>query len=133
MRRYEVVFVLVPTLAEEEVDQAIESFTRIAQEKSAEILEVDNWGKRRLAFSVKKHEEGIYVILSLEEPAAEAVAELERRFKVTDSVIRFLTVRVDQDLKRAEKFRAKRELGKARRAENRLVHQRAKAESVGEK
>lgn len=114
MRRYEVVVILAPTLTEEEVDQSIETFQKIAEEKKAQIANVDNWGKRKLAYPINKHNEGIYIILTLEEPVAESVAELERRFKVMESVIRFLTIRVDLDLKRAEKLKSRRK-GKKRR------------------
>ncbi len=116
MRRYEVVFVLAPTLAEDEAKQLVATFSTAAEEKGAKILSVDEWGKRRLAFPVKKFTDGIYVILTLEEEEAVAVVELERRFRVTDAVIRFLTVRTDEDLKRADKFKARREAKKARRA-----------------
>lgn len=109
MRRYEVVFVLAPTLTEDEVEQSIDGFTKAARDKGAEVVNVDKWGKRRLAFRVGKHTEAFYVVLTLAEPSGAAVAELERRFKVTDAVIRFLTVRTDLDLKRAEKFKAQRE------------------------
>ena len=115
MRRYEVVFALAPTLSEDEVDQTIEGFRKTAEENGAQLVEMDNWGKRRFAFPVSKHTEGVYVVLTLEEPGAKAVAELERRFKVTDSVIRFLSVRTDLDLKREAKFRDRRELQKKRR------------------
>ena len=114
MRRYEVVIVLVPTLTEDEVEQSTETFKKVAEEKGAQIANLDHWGKRQLAYPIKKHTEGIYIILTLEEPAAEAVAELERRFKVSESVIRFLTVRVDLDLKRAEKLKARRRKKKQR-------------------
>jgi small subunit ribosomal protein S6 len=117
MRRYEVVFVLAPTLTEEEAEQTVDGFTKTAAEKGAKVLKVDHWGRRRLAFPVKNHHEGLYVILTLEESSVVAVAELERRFKVTDSVIRFLSVRTDLDAKRAEKFRTRRETRKRRRAE----------------
>ena len=106
--------ILAPTLTEEEVDQSIETFQKIAEEKKAQIANVDNWGKRKLAYPINKHNEGIYIILTLEEPVAESVAELERRFKVMESVIRFLTIRVDLDLKRAEKLKSRRK-GKKRR------------------
>ena len=96
------------------MEQSIETFQKIAEEKKAQIANVDNWGKRKLAYPINKHNEGIYIILTLEEPAAESVAELERRFKVMESVIRFLTIRVDLDLKRAEKLKSRRK-GKKRR------------------
>jgi len=117
MRRYEVVFVLAPTLSEDEAQKAIENYSSTAEEFGAKVLDVDLWGPRRLAFPVKKFTEGIYIVLTLEEEAATAVTELERRFRVTDSVIRFLTVRIDEALKRADKFKTRRDARRAKRAE----------------
>lgn len=104
MRRYEVVYVLAPTLIQEEVEQYAETYSQAAREQGAEIINVEHWEKRKLAFRVKKYWEGYYTILTIEEQAADAVTELERRFKVNDAVIRFLTVRIDEELKRAAKF-----------------------------
>jgi len=115
MRRYEVVFVLAPTLTEDEVDTLTEGFVKTAKDKGAEVVAVDKWGKRRLAFRVGKHHEAYYVVVTLEEESATAVTEMERRFKVADAVIRFLTVRTDLDLKRAEKFRERREAKRKKR------------------
>ncbi len=119
MRRYEVVFVLAPTLTEEEFDQQVEGYSQVARDMGAEIVEVDKWGKRRLAFPVEKHNEGYYTVLTIDEPAGKAVAELERRFKVSDAVIRFLTVRVDLEQKRAEKFERRREVRRQRKGQDR--------------
>ena len=104
MRRYEVVYVLAPNLTQEEVEQYAETYSNVARELGAEIISVDIWEKRKLAFRVKKFWEGYYTILTIEEAAADAVTELERRFKVIDAVIRFLTVRIDEEQKRAVKF-----------------------------
>lgn len=121
MRRYEVVFVLVPTLTDDEISQTIEVFKGAAEEKGATIVKVDEWGKRRLAYPIRKHAEGVYTILVVEEAAAEAVSELERRFKVMDSVIRFMSIRVDLDQKRYDKFKKNRERKKqAREDKDRL-------------
>ena len=103
-RRYEVVYVLAPNLSQEEVEQYAETYSNVARELGAEIISVDIWEKRKLAFRVKKFWEGYYTILTIEEAAADAVTELERRFKVIDAVIRFLTVRIDEEQKRAGKF-----------------------------
>ncbi len=103
-RRYEVVYVLAPTLTQEEVEQYAETYSQAAREQGAEIISVEHWEKRKLAFRVKKYWEGYYTILTIEEAAADAVTELERRFKVNDAVIRFLAVRMDEELKRAAKF-----------------------------
>jgi small subunit ribosomal protein S6 len=71
---------------------------------------VDKWGKRRLAYRVRRHREGFYVLLQFSTPqAAETVKELERRLRVSDAVIKFLTVRIDEQLKRLEKLKKKRE------------------------
>jgi small subunit ribosomal protein S6 len=114
MRRYEVAIVLAPTLTEDEVEQSTETFKKAAEEKGAQIADIEQWGKRKLAYPIKKHTEGIYVIVTLEELSADAVSELERRFKVSDSVIRFLTIRTDLDLKRAEKLKSRRKEKKER-------------------
>lgn len=121
MRRYEVVFVLAPTLAEEEVDQQVETYADVAKETGAEVINIDKWGKRRLAFPVQKHAEGYYTVLTLEETSGKAVAELERRFKVNDAVIRFLSVRIDLELKRAEKFEKKKEARRDKRESNKAA------------
>ena len=99
MRRYEVVFVLAPTLTEEEADQQIEGFSDVAAEQGAVVQDVAKWGKKQLAYPIDKHREGYYTILTLEEPEGAAVSELERRFRVTDSILRFLAIRIDEDLK----------------------------------
>ena len=71
---------------------------------------VDKWGKRRLAYRVKKYREGYYVLLQFStEKAAEIVKELERRLRVSDTVVKFLTVRIDEELKRLEKLKKKRD------------------------
>jgi len=108
MRKYEVVIIFAPTLTDDQVEQSTEEFKKAAEEKGAQIAGLDQWGRRKLAYPIQKHTEGIYLILTLEEPAAEAVGELERRFRVSETVIRFLTVRIDLDLKRAEKFKVRR-------------------------
>lgn len=115
MRRYEVVFVLAPTLTEEEVEEQIDMYSKVAVEMGAEVVDVDKWGKRRLAFPVQKHNEGYYTVLTLDETNAASIAELERRFKVSDSVIRFLAVRIDEELKRAEKFETRKEARQKKR------------------
>lgn len=121
MRRYELVFVLAPTLTEEEVDEQVDTYSKVAVEMGAEIADVDKWGKRRLAFPVQKHKEGYYTVLTLEEEGGTAIAELERRFKVSDAVIRFLAVRIDEELKRAQKFETRKEARQKRRGRARSV------------
>ena len=59
MRQYEIAFVLVPTLSDDEVEQSIATYREVAEEKGAEVVKVDEWGKRRLAYPINKHKEGI--------------------------------------------------------------------------
>ena len=103
MRRYEVVFVLAPDLANDILEETIKTFQDVAEEMGAKVLGIDKWDKRPLAFPVKNYKEGTYVFMDLEEDAAEAASELERRFKVSESVIRYLTIRSDQQHKRVKK------------------------------
>ena len=113
MREYESIFILAPTLDEEQTQSIIDSLSEAAEERGAEVANVDRWGRRRLAFPVKKHKDGQFVIFTLRADSNDAVRELERRVKVSDSIIRFLTIRVDLERKRAEGRRKKKERRKA--------------------
>jgi small subunit ribosomal protein S6 len=115
VRLYEATFVADPNLTEADVDAFIQQMEKVVEGKNAKCIKVDRWGKRTLAFQVGKFREGHVVIMSIE-GHGEAILELERRFKVTDFIIRYLTVRVDADLKRQEKLKAKRSIKLARRA-----------------
>ena len=108
MRSYEVVFLAAPTLTPEELDAFINHMQSVVEGKNGKVVKVDNWGKRSLAYKIKRFRDAYYVILSVEGSGA-AIAELERRFRVTDSIIRFLSVRIDEDLKRSEKLKAARQ------------------------
>jgi small subunit ribosomal protein S6 len=115
VRLYEATFVADPNLTEADVDAFIQQMEKVVEGKNAKCTKVDRWGKRTLAFQVGKFREGHVVIMTIE-GHGEAILELERRFKVTDFIIRYLTVRVDADLKRQEKLKAKRSIKQARRA-----------------
>lgn len=108
MRTYEVVFIAVPTISTEELDAFINLMQSVVEGRNGKVVKVDNWGKKSLAYKIKKFRDGYYVVLTLEADGA-AIAELERRFRVTDQVIRFLSVRIDEDLKRSEKLKAARQ------------------------
>ena len=109
MREYEAIFVLAPTLSEEQAQAIIDNLTQAAVERGAKVANVDRWGRRRLAFPVKKFTEGQYVIFTLLADSIDAVREMERRVKVSDSIIRFLTILVDLERKRAEGRKRKKE------------------------
>jgi small subunit ribosomal protein S6 len=115
VRTYEVVFIAVPTISTEELDAFIGLMQSVVEARNGKVVKVDNWGKKSLAYKIKKFRDGFYVVLTLEADGA-TIAELERRFRVTDHVIRFLSVRIDEDLKRSEKLKAARQRKSAKPA-----------------
>jgi len=108
VRTYEVVFVAAPTLTTEELDAFIAQMQTVIEGKEGKVVKVDNWGKKPLAYRIKRFRDGYYVILTIEGGGA-AITELERRFRVTDFIVRFLSVRIDEDYKRSEKLKAARQ------------------------
>jgi small subunit ribosomal protein S6 len=115
MRVYETLFIVKPDVPEEEIDQRLEALRGQLASAGAAIDKVEKWGKRKLAYKVDKYREGSYVLLQFAaEPAA--VKEFERRLRISDIVLKYLTVRIDYALKRLEKRRKEREKRAARRA-----------------
>ncbi len=103
MRQYETGFVLSPALSEEETAQFIQKMAEVVAQKKGRMIKQDIWGKRRLAYPIKKFSDGFYVFFLYEGPG-DISAELERRFKQTDTVIRFMTVKKDaKDMARRKK------------------------------
>ena len=110
MRIYELVFIVKPDLAEGEIDAVIEQFTAAISEGGGTVMKVEQWGKRRLAYRVKQQREGYYVLLHYSTDDNTSLArEIERRLGVADPVIKYLTIRIDEELKRLEKLKKKRE------------------------
>jgi small subunit ribosomal protein S6 len=91
LRSYEVIFIVDPALGDEGVDGAIAAASGVVTKEAGEIVEVQKWGKKRLAYEVKRRREGHYVFLRLRAPA-KAVAELERHLNIAEPVLKFLTV-----------------------------------------
>ena len=116
MRVYELIFILKPNLPDEEIDDAVEQVQGALTEGGANIDKTDRWGKRKLAYEVKHCQEGYYVLIqySLEGDAALA-KEIERRLRVSDAVIKYLTVRTDIEQKRVAKLKQRRETRAARK------------------
>lgn len=108
MRIYENLFIVKPDATEEEIDLLIEQLSGHITKAGGTVDKVDKWGKRRLAYRVEKNREGFYVLLQFTAEAT-AVKEFERRLRVQDSVIKYLTVRIDESLKRIEKRKKERE------------------------
>ena len=95
MRLYETTFLIAPTLPEEEAEQLIEKMAGIVTEKKGKMINVDKWGKRRLAYPIKKFEDAVYVFF-LYKGDVDIPTELERNFKQTESVIRYLTIKMEE-------------------------------------
>lgn len=96
MRHYETIFIISPELSEDETGAVVEKFSGILTDAGAVMVKVENWGRRRLAYEVKKFNKGYYVLFDYgAEPAA--VTEMERNFKIDERVIRFLTVKQDDE------------------------------------
>jgi small subunit ribosomal protein S6 len=108
MRIYENLFIVKPDATEEEVDGLVDQMSKTVTAAGGTIDKVEKWGKRRLAYRVEKQREGYYVLIQF---TAEAVTihEFERRMRVQDSIIKFLTVRIDETLKRLDKRKKERE------------------------
>jgi small subunit ribosomal protein S6 len=114
-RLYDLVFIVRPATPEEEIKKVLSSLEHACAEKGAKIEKTEHWGTRKLAYKVMKHREGIYLYQQVRTTHGELVHELERRLGVQDSVIKFQTVRLDEDLKRQKKLSQKREQRAARR------------------
>src|SRR6266853_170669 len=117
MRIYEELFIVKPDAPEEEVDQFIEQMKSVVTTAGGTVDKVDKWGKRRLAYRVDKYREGTYILFQFT-AGPEMVREFERRLRVSDLVLKFLTVRIDETLKRLEKRKGERDKRAAKRAAN---------------
>jgi small subunit ribosomal protein S6 len=115
MRIYEELFIVKPDAPEEELDQFIEQMKAVVTNSGGSVDKVDKWGKRRLAYRVGKYREGAYVLFQFN-AAPETVKEFERRLRVSDLVIKFLTVRIDQTMRRLEKRKRDRDKRAHRKA-----------------
>jgi small subunit ribosomal protein S6 len=114
MRIYEELFIVRPDATDEEIDPIIEQVKNIVTQAGGTLDKTEKWGVRKLAYRVLKHAEGQYVLLQFSVDA-DAVREIERRLRVSDVVLKFLTVRIDEKLKRIEKRRKAREKRAARK------------------
>ena len=95
MRKYETIFILDPDLEEDVTQSTIEKVKGIITQANGEILKVEDWGKRKLAYEVKKKTKGHYILIHFSGSPA-LLSELERNFRVMDAVIKFQSVRLDE-------------------------------------
>jgi len=106
-RIYEVVFIIDPDAPDEEIKRLSENLQTIVTDQGGTITKSEIMGRRQLAYQIGRKNEGVYVLFEIE-GAGREIAELERRMRVSDQVIRYLTVRVDEERRRAEKLKARR-------------------------
>jgi small subunit ribosomal protein S6 len=114
MRVYEELFIVKPDTPEEEVDAYIGQIKDLITSGKGTVDKADKWGVRKLAYRVQKFNEGLYVLIQFSAPS-ELVKEVERRMRVTDTVIKFITVRIDEKLKKIAKRKVHRDKRAARR------------------
>lgn len=114
MRVYEELFIVKPDAPEEEVDAYIGQIKDLITNGKGTVDKLDNWGIRKLAYNLGKFKEGRYVLVQFSS-TPELVKEVERRMRVTDLVIKFITVRIDEKLKKIEKRKKHRDKRAARR------------------
>jgi small subunit ribosomal protein S6 len=114
MRIYEELFVVKPDAVAEDVDAYIGQVKEIITHSGGKIEKEEKWGKRKLAYKIQKFGEGEYVLLQFT-ANPDLVHEIERRMRVTDMVIKFITVRIDEKLKKIEKRKKHREKRAARK------------------
>lgn len=110
MRVYELGFIMKPDLSEQDAQAAINAVTQSLTAGGATIDKVDDWGKRKLAYRVRGFWNGHYVFIQYSaEDSRSLTSEVERRLRVADSIIKFMTIRIDEDLKRQKKAAERRE------------------------
>jgi small subunit ribosomal protein S6 len=130
-RVYEVMFIVRPDVVEEEVDKLIAGFSTNVTNGGGVIKNVDKMGRRKLAYMVRKFNDGNYVLMTIEANGA-VVLELERRLRVTEPIIKFITVRIDEEEKRLAKVKALRGVRRKATPEPAAAHAPAPAEAAAE-
>ena len=128
MRQYETGFLVSPNLTEEETDKLILQMAEVVSQKKGKMLKEDRWGKRKLAYPINKFEEAFYVFFHYE-GEHDVPSELERRFKQTDTILRYLTVK--KELK--ENIKKQKKPVKAREQEAEMPEAEVEKEVVEEK
>ncbi len=109
MRIYEELFILRPDAVEEEIDAYVEQIKALIVSSKGTVDKVEKWGVRKLAYRVEKRNEGFFILVQFSTESTALVKEVERRMRVTDSVMKWITVRIDESLKKLEKRKLQRE------------------------
>ncbi len=113
-RVYEVIFIVDPDTQEDDMTKLTTNLSTVVTDQGGTITRNEVLGRRQLAYRIGRKNEGVYVLFEVEGTGSE-IAELERRMRVNDAIMRYMTVRVDEDRQRAEKLRARRQRKAAKR------------------
>jgi small subunit ribosomal protein S6 len=130
MRKYELIFIVRVDFPEEELGKLITQMEGVVASHGGKVEKVEKMGRRRLAYRVQRQREGMYILFVVE-GSGDTVKEFERRLKVNDAVLKYLSVRVDEELKRAEKAKAWRAEQAARKPRPRPPAEASAAEAAG--
>jgi small subunit ribosomal protein S6 len=114
-RTYDLIFICRPATPEEDINKIISTLEHSTAEHGGKIEKTERWGTRRLAYRVAKHREGFFVYMVVKSTQSDLIKELERRLKVSDAVIKYQTIRLDEELKRQQKLAKHRERRASRR------------------
>lgn len=112
-RTYEVMYIAAAETSDDDIAKLNEIITNIIETEGGTIVKMEDMGRRRLAYEINKKKDGYYVLFEIEGSGQE-IAELERRMRVNDTIMRYLTVRVDEERKTAQKLTDKREKRQSR-------------------
>lgn len=115
MRIYEELFIVRPNATDEEINPLLDQLKQVIAAGGGAVNKEERWGVRKLAYKVKKQTEGNYILLEFTADQPGTVKEIERRLRVSEIVLKFLTVRIDEKLKRVEKRKKAREKRAARK------------------
>jgi len=107
-RSYEIMFIVRPDVEEADLDKLIEGFEKNVTDGGGEIRSTEKMGRRRLAYTVRKFNDGFYILMTIV-AEGKLITEIERRLRVTEQVIKFITVRMDEEEKRLAKIKQHRE------------------------
>jgi small subunit ribosomal protein S6 len=110
-RTYELMFIVRPDMAEEDLDKLISTLETAVSSSGGTMKNVEKMGKRRLAYTVRRFHDGMYILLTVEGSGG-LIHELERRLRVTEPVLKFISVRIDEEQKRLDKIKAIRDARK---------------------
>jgi small subunit ribosomal protein S6 len=130
MRTYEVMFIVRPDIVDEELDKLISTLEGNVTTAGGTVKNIERMGKRRLAYTVRKFNDGMYVLFTVE-GEGKIIAEVERRLRVTEPVIKFITVRIDEEQKRIDKIKKIRDSRQRGRGTQAAAAAQAQAPAAG--